>query len=137
MPMMKSPYAHQVISLTGHSVEFEANVPAWVAENEQLISECQALGASVVEDAPAPKPAPAPVKTKYNELRDANTRFLVSLDKALVAILTRNDPADLKADGMPKLNKVVAEMSPDQPRPTATQISNAYQALQDNIDLAE
>jgi hypothetical protein len=38
---------------------------------------------------------------------------------------------------MPKVNKVVAEMSPDVRRPTATEIMKAYEKLQENIDLAE
>jgi hypothetical protein len=63
--------------------------------------------------------------------------FMVGLDQALMKILTRNDPDDLKADLNPKVNKVVAEMSPDLRRPTATEISDAYQRLQENIDLAE
>jgi hypothetical protein len=52
-------------------------------------------------------------------------------------ILTRNDPTDLKADLTPKVVRITAEMSPDLRRPTATEVSDAYQRLQENIDLAE
>jgi hypothetical protein len=60
-----------------------------------------------------------------------------ALKEALTIIITRNDPEDFKADNMPKLNKVVAEMAPEFPRPTATAIADAYQELQSNIDLVE
>jgi hypothetical protein len=131
--MMKSPYAHQHISLTGHSVEFEAGVIVWVPQNEQLVSECLALGATLVSGEVPEDPAPAAPKEKSDNILS----FKVELDKALTRILVRNDPADLKADLMPKLNKVVAEMSPDLRRPTDTEVSDAYQRLQENIDLAE
>ena len=134
MPMMKSPYAHQIISLSGHSVEFEANKPTWVAENEMLIGECLAKGASIVGDEPPEVVAP---EEKSDNGDNAGTLFAIGLDQALIRILTRNDPSDLKADLTPKVTKVTAEMSPDLRRPSATEISDAYQRLQENIDLAE
>jgi len=140
MPMMKSHYTHQIISLTGHSVEFEAGVITRVADVPALVRECLALGAEIVEDvalgAIAPAPAAAP-EEKSDNGNDAEAEFLVGLDQALLKILTRNDPSDLKADLTPKVNKVVAEMSPDLRRPNATEVSEAYQRLQENIDLAE
>lgn len=141
MPMMKAPYTHQIISTTGHSVEFEANEPTWVPEVPQLIEECQLRGAAIVDE-PMPEPevvepAPAAPPEKVDNKHDAEAEFAVGLDMALMAILKRNDPADLKADLFPKLNKVVAEMSPDLRRPNATEVSDAYQRLQENISLAE
>ena len=134
MPMMKSPYAHQIISLSGHSVEFEANKPVWVAENEMLIEECLAKGATRLGDEPPEVVAP---EEKSDNGGNAGALFAIGLDQALIRILTRNDPADLTADLMPKVLRVTAEMSPDLRRPTATEISEAYERLQENIDLAE
>jgi len=136
MPMMKSPYAHQIISTTGHSVEFEANVPVWVPESKGLTEECLERGAVLCDDEPPVEEVVAPDEKSDND-DDAADAFEVGLNQALLKILTRNDPEDLKTDLTPKVNKVVAEMSPDLRRPTATEISDAYQVLQENIDLAE
>ena len=135
MPMMKSPFDQQIISLSGHSPVFEANVPVWVPEAKGLTEECLARGCLMCDDQPAPAAA-APAEKDDNSVSEG-LNFAVALDRALIAILTRNDPEDLKADLTPKVNKVTAEMSPDLRRPTATEISDAYQRLQENIDLAE
>lgn len=135
MPMMKAPYTFQHISTSGHSVEFEANEPIWVAQCEQLVTECLAKGAMLI-DGEAPAVAAAPEEKSDNE-PDAEEEFRVALDAALMKILVRNDPTDLKSDLTPKVTKVVAEMSPDLRRPTATEVSEAYSKLQENIDLSE
>jgi len=132
--MMKSPFDQVVPSLFGHRLVFEANTAINVPD--ACIPECQKVGCQVVTDAPAPVVDAAPEEKSDNK-DDAEAEFKVALDGALLAILTRNDPTDLKADLTPKLLKVVAEMSPDLRRPTATEVSDAYQALQENIDLAE
>lgn len=135
MPMMKSPYDQQIISLTGHAPVFKANVPVWVAETQGLVEECLERGV-VCCDEEAPEPSAAPEK-KSDNVQDGEEGFETALEGALLRILTRNDPADLKADLMPKITRVTAEMSPDLRRPTATEVSDAYQRLQENIDLAE
>ena len=133
MPMMKSPFDQEVASLFGHRIVFTANEPVHVPD--RCVAECAARGAMVTDEEPA-APVVAPEEKSDNEA-DAEDEFRVALDQALLKIITREDPADLKNDLSPKLNKVVAEMSPDLRRPTATEVSDAYQALQENIDLAE
>lgn len=138
MPMMKAPYSFDIISTSGHSPRFIANEPAWVPEVPSLIIECQAKGAVVIdEEPPTPEPvhvepaAPEPVVDNV----DKEAAFAVGLDKALIAIIMREDPTDLKSDLTPKVLKVTAEMSPDLRRPTATEVFDAYARLQENIDL--
>jgi len=133
MPMMKSPFDQEVASLFGHRIVFTANEPVHVPD--RCVAECAARGAMVTDEEPV-APVVAPEEKSDNEA-DAEADFKVALDKALLTIITREDPDDLKADLSPKVNKVVAEMSPDLRRPTATEILDAYQALQENIDLAE
>ena len=137
MPMMKSPYDQRVTSLTGHSIPFEAGVPQWVPEAKGLVAECLGRGIEHCENGEALPIADAAPEEKSDNGEDAEAQFLVALDGALLKILTRDDPTDLKADMTPKVNKVIAEMSPDLRRPTATEVSDAYQRLQENIDLAE
>lgn len=132
MSMMKSPFNQTVSSLLGQCLVFEAGVPQHVPE--RIVPECLKVGIQLTDEQPAPVVAP---EEKSDNGDDAEAEFAVALDGALLAILTRNDPTDLKADLSPKLNKVVAEMSPDLRRPTATEVSDAYQRLQENIDLAE
>jgi len=138
MPMMISPFDQQIVSGSGHSPIFEANVPVWVADSTGLAEECMERGVKLYTGEP-PTPAPevvAPAKVDDNE-RDEEAEFAVGLDQALMRILTREDPNDLNAQDWPKVTKVTAEMSPDLRRPTATEISVAYEKLQENIDLAE
>lgn len=141
MPMMICPFDQQIISLTGHSPIFEANVPTWVPDAKGLTEECLARGVKVYDG-----PPPAPVETQLDDAapkeksdngNDAKAEYAVALDGALMRILMRDDPNDLSAQLVPKVTKVTAEMSPDLQRPTATEISDAYQRLQENIDLAE
>jgi len=134
MPMMKSPFDQTVSSLHGHCLVFTANEPLHVPD--KVVAECLKVGIQLTDNTPAPVLVVAPEEKSDNK-DDAEAEFKVALDGALLAILTRNDPADLKADLSPKLNKVVAEMSPELRRPTATEVSDAYQRLQENIDLAE
>lgn len=136
MPMMKSPFDQQIVSLSGHSPEFKAGKPTWVPDTPMLVEECLTRGVLLCEDEEKPEPVAAPEEKSDND-NDAEAEFVVALDQALLKILTRDDPADLKSDLTPKVNKVVAEMSPDLRRPTATEIADAYAKLQENIDLAE
>lgn len=134
MPMMKSPFDQEVPSLFGHRLVFKAGEPTHVPP--KCVSECMQRGIMPTDEQPEPAEVVAPEEKSDNEA-DTEAEFKVALDQALLAIITRNDPTDLKSDLTPKLNKVVAEMSPDLRRPTATEVSDAYQALQENIDLAE
>lgn len=147
MPMMKSPYEQHLATTTGHMLYFPANVPVYVPPEavQAAINHGIIHSANHFDVTPAGEMPPtleqqlavvAPEETSDNE-RDAEAEFAVALDQALLRILTRNDPSDLKADLSPKIVRVTAEMSPDIRRPTATEISDAYQRLQENIDLAE
>jgi len=132
MPMMKSPFDQTVSSLLGQCLVFEAGEPLYVPEG--IVPECLKVGIQLTDEAPTPVVAP---EEKSDNEEDAEAEFSVALDAALMKILTREDPTDLKSDLTPKINKVAAEMSPELRRPTATEVSDAYQRLQENIDLAE
>ena len=138
MPMMISPFDQTINSTSGHCITFKANKPAEVPDSEQFLQECQNRGVRAYAgdpNTPAPPAAPEPIVD--NTKVDAEAQFAVGLDQALMRILMREDPSDLNAQDWPKVTKVTAEMSPDLRRPTATEISAAYQVLQENIDLAE
>jgi len=132
MPTMKSPYTQTINSLSGHCISFEANVPTWAPP--AIVTECLAAGMQHTDDQ-EPVVAAQP-ETSDNE-EDSDNEWANALDQAIMIILTRGDKADFTAQDMPKVNKVIAEMSPEHHRPTATDISEAYQRLQENIDLAE
>ncbi len=135
MPMMKSPYDQVIASLSGHRLIFKAGEPVWVPPS------CveQALGQGIQDvdqEAPYEPKVVAPAKNSDND-EDGEERFETALDNALLRILTRKDLSDYKSDNTPKVTKVVAEMSPELRRPTATEVSDAFMRLQENIDLAE
>lgn len=136
MPMMKSPFDQVVPSLFGHRLAFTANEPLHVPE--RCVAECMQRGVMVVEGVEPPKVvAPEEKGDNTADAEDLEDRFEAGLNQALLAIIMRNDPSDLNASMVPKVTKVVAEMSPDLRRPNATEIAKAYEVLQENIDLAE
>ena len=142
MPMMKSPYDVLLHGTHGHTIQFKAEVPIWIPP----VAESQAIGlgarevevdveAKVEEGKPgsaADGKQAAPDKTEDNE-----AVFKVELDQAILRILARNDKADFKSDNTPKVARVIAEMDPGVRRATATEVSDAFSRLQENIDLAE
>jgi len=130
MPMMKSHYPAVVDTRKGHSITAEADVPVWIPP--EIVREAQAAG--LRETGEAAPPIEAPAETKDN---DESDEFDVALDQAIIRILTRKDESDFKKDGTPNTNRVIAEMGPDVRRPTATEVSDAYARLQENINLAE
>ena len=134
MSMMISPFDQVVASLHGHRLVFTAHEPLHVPP--KVVPECLKVGIQHAEAATVVAAAVVAPEEKSDNKDDAEAEFKVALDGALLAILTRNDPSDLKADLSPKINKVVAEMSPELRRPNATEVSDAYQRLQENIDLA-
>ncbi len=136
MPMMKSLFDTTLNSTLGHCIPCKANVPAWIPP--EIVPMAIERGMSV-SDSPAPVPVEEPAEQVVApaETVDNEALFTVELDKALLKIITRNDESDFKKDLTPKVAKVIAEMDPGFRRATATEVSNAFEKLQENIDLAE
>jgi hypothetical protein len=131
--MMKSPYPQVLNGTHGHCIHVEADTPIWIPP--VVIKQAIAQGLQHCDaEAPTKEVVVAPVETSDNGDNDV---FDVALDQAILRILSRNDPADYKPDNTPKVLKVVSEMAPELRRPTATEVSDAFQRLQENIDLAE
>lgn len=129
MPMMKSPYDVLLNGTHGHCIQLQAGVPIWIPP--EAVSQATALGIREAEDQPEPAEIAAPVKTEDNE-----AVFKVELDQAILRILTRNDESDYKNDKTPKVARVIAEMDPSVRRATATEVSDAFERLQENVNLA-
>lgn len=135
MPYMKAPYPSEIRSLSGHCLVAEADQVVWVPD--VVVPEAQMIG---WQPADAPEEVEAPEQLSDNVTKspgDVEDEFQVELDQAVLRVITRNVDSDFKADGVPKLNAVVSEMSPDVKRPTAGQILKSYEKLQSNINLAE
>lgn len=135
--LMVSPRDYRLSSLNGYCMLFKAGVPVKVPP--VIYAEAVRAGISMVEGQEMPEAPKDPEPRKGAEEADrleAEAKES-ALKTALTVLITRNDPQDFKADGTPKALKVIAELSPEIPRPTATEISEAYQALQENLDLAE
>lgn len=138
MPWMKAPYASTVNSLSGHCIPAEADQIVWVPED--VVPEARQIGWQPSEDPGNVVEAPEQLSdnvTKSPSDVEAECDFQVELDQAVLRIIARNNVSDFKPDGKPKVNTVVAEMSPDiKKRPTAGQIGKTFERMQDNIDLA-
>lgn len=130
MPMMKSLYDLTLNGTHGHCIAMAANVPIWIPPEAQ--PQALSLGCQVADEQPAPEEIAAPAKTEDNE-----AVFAVELDQAIIRIITRKDESDFKNDLTPKVARVIAEMDPGVRRATATEVSDAFLRLQENINLAE
>jgi hypothetical protein len=135
---MKAPYDSTISSIHGHTISAVANqtvhVPD-VVEREALMRGWQ----------PSTKPEPvveAPAELSDNVTEQSSdgvlSDFQVELDQAVLVVIQRADPQDFKADGNPKLNSVINEMSPDvKKRPTAGQVAKSFEKMQDYINLVD
>lgn len=131
---MVSPRDYRLSSLTGFCVNFVANEPIPVPPHVYL--EALECGATVV-DAKAAPVVPEP-ETQVETVEPDPAQRVADLDAAVSIVIVRNDPDDFKADSTPKVNKVIAELSPEfEPRPSATEVYESYERLQENLDLAE
>jgi hypothetical protein len=100
---------------------------------DSLYEEAMEAGLEVIERVETvAKEVPAPVEP---EVTDEGARTM--LEQALMKIIARNDPDDLKKDFTPKVAVVIAELPPECPRPTGTEIQFVFEALQENMDLAD
>ncbi len=133
MPMMISLIDRRLANTSGHCIFVKADEAIWIPPG--LERDAYACGMVQTKDQPAPEKEEAPVEIDDNSAEE--DLFAVQLDQALLRLLTRNDESDFTADGNPKTASVVSEMDPECRRPTSTEISEAYQKLQDNIDLAD
>jgi hypothetical protein len=128
--MMKSLYDLTINGTHGHCIPMEAGVPIWIPPEAQ--QQATGLGCIVDDESPSPVEIAAPAKTEDNE-----AIFAVELDQALLRIITRKDESDFKKDLTPKVARVIAEMDPGVRRATATEVSDAFSKLQENVDLSE
>lgn len=135
--LMVSPRDYRLSSLKGVVVNFKADLPVMVVPH--VYEECLAIGAQLAEGETMPDAPPEkkPHESIVEAVKLEAEAKADALDKALRIVIARNDPNDFKADDTPKHPKVIAEMSPEIPRPTATEIADAFAALQDDLDLAE
>lgn len=142
MPLMKSLRDIRLSNTSGHCILVKAEVPVTIPNG--LLAE--ALAAGLVEtEGSKPTTATEPTVSAEEQAaidaaaaQEAADQRTADLDAAILIVLTRKDEDDFKKDGTPKATKIVAELDPAfEPRPTATEISEAYERLQENFDLAE
>ena len=139
MPWMRAPYTSVVNSLTGHCIAAAADEIVHVPED--VFEEAKGIG-WVLREAPAEEETvEAPKQLSDNVTESPSVEvddFQVELDQAVLRVITRNLESDFKPDGKPKVNSVVAEMSPDvKKRPSAGQIGKTFERMQDNVNLSD
>ena len=140
MAYMKAPYASEIRSLSGHILVADAGDVLWVPEACE--EEARKIGWQPAEE-PAEVEAPEQLSdnvTETEESSDDVDEFQVALDQALTQIIIRNDESDFYTQGTTtkvRIASVIALMDPDFKKPTATEVADAYERLQDNISLAD
>ena len=139
--LMVSPRDFRLSSLKGYVINFVRDEPAWVPPH--VYKEALAIGAVPCEEQPEAEEKPEDEKEKIKaESRENAARLEAEakteyIKQACMALLARADSTDFKADGYPKVNKVIAEMSPESPRPTASEIQTVFDVLREDMTLAE
>ena len=134
MPLMKSLRDIRLSNTSGHCVLVTADEPINIPPG--LYADAITSGMVECDTAEPVKEPELIVETQTAE--EIAAQRAAELDAAILIVLTRNSEEDFKKDGTPKATKVVAELAPEfDPTPSATEISDAYQKLQENFDLAE
>ena len=134
--MMQTNRDYRLSSLNGYVVSFKANEPTRVPPHVYV--EAIRAGAIVVEECEVKE-----AKTDGGQRGAAEASRLEAEAKhqhvvqACTRILVRNDQTDFKADGYPKLNKVIAEVPPECSNPTAGEVQTIIDDLRKDLDLAE
>ena len=134
MPLMKSLRDVRLTNTSGHCIPVVANEPKNIPPDLYQVAlasgmvECEKAPAPIVE-AEADDPADDEITGEAREK---------AIEAAVLKLIVRNDEADFKADLTPKVTKVIVELGPEfTPRPTATEVLDAFNRAQDNMALAE
>lgn len=104
MPFMKLRRNYRLATTKGHSIQFEANEPAWVPP--ACVADAVAIGAEATDATEidvTPQPAPSP----NSGPADAASREQ-DIMGAINLLVARNDREDFTGGGLPKLAAVVA-----------------------------
>lgn len=136
--LMVSPRDYRLSSLTGYCLVFKKDVPIWVPPQiykEAVVAGCVPAETQPEETHAAPKPVVHESLAEAQKLE--HEAKLEHIETAIRIVMARGDSTDFKADGYPKANKVIAEVPPECPRPTAGEIQFVFDKLRENIDLAE
>lgn len=137
---MVSPRNFRLSSRKGYVVNFIKGEPTWVPPH--IYEEALEIGAEPCAEQPEPKPAKPDPRQIAKDTREHAAKLEAEakaeyVKQALLALMARGDNTDFKADGYPKANKVIAELSPDCPRPTASEIQEIFDELRKDMTLAE
>lgn len=133
MPVMISLRDMRLTNTAACIVPVKANIPVHIPG--RLYEDAVAAG-MVETDKPLPgQEVEAPAK-KAEDGPEQDPE-VAALEAAVTKVMIEGADADFKDDGTPKVKSVINELSPDAKTPTATEIAETYERLQDNISLAE
>ena len=129
-------------SLSGMVVNFKANEPVKV--HPFAYAEAIGIGAVVAEEEPKPElgKGPEEVKLEVHESVAEAARLeaeakIAAIEAAVVVLYKRGDTTEFKADGYPKANAVIAELSPNVPKPNAGEIMQVVDDMRDDVQYAD
>lgn len=126
-------------SLSGPVINFKKDVPTRVAPN--VYAEAVGIGAIDCDpeehppaETSAPKEPDPSIAIAAKEEAEAKVSYI---KQACLILMERGDATEFKADGYPKANKVIAELAPQCPHPTAQEIQEVFDDLRKNVDLID
>ena len=142
MPLMISHRDLRLTNRCGHVILVEANKPVNVPaplHDPAVLAGMQPVDPAFPIDPPVPEPTAIkePVEPDPEPAPSVNVRG-ATIESAMRAIIARGDERDFKADGTPKVYNLMALLPDDfEPRPTATEVLDIFEQLQEDLDLAE
>lgn len=135
--MMQTNRDFRLSSLNGYVVNFRANTPTSVPPNAYI----EAVGIGAVECEEQPEFTLAEEKKEHPSIAEAAKLEAEAkysyIKQACLQLMAENDSTAFKADGYPKVASLIEALPPEAPRPTAGEINEVYDALREDMDLAE
>lgn len=126
-------------SLSGWVVNFKKDVPERVPPN--VYAEAVGIGAIDCDPEEHPPAEITPPKEPHPSIAEAakleGEAKKDYIKQACLILMERGDSTEFKADGYPKANKVIAELAPQCPHPTAQEIQEVFDDLRKDVDLID
>lgn len=136
--MMQTNRDFRLSSLNGYVVNFRANTPVSVPPN--AYKEAVGIGAVMCGEQPEVEPPTEEEKIHPSVAEaaklEAEAKYMY-IEQACMKLMAENDSTAFKADGYPKATKLIAELPPEAPRPTAQEIAHVFDELREKMELAE
>jgi hypothetical protein len=138
--MMQCNRDYRLASLSGWVINFKANEPAQV--HPFAYAEAVAIGAVPVDEEPELGGGPEIARLEIDESvakaaeMEAEAK-IDAIERAIVSLYKEGDMTAFRADNYPKVANVLAILPGNVPKPTAMEIQQVFDDMQEDVRFAD